>query len=594
MGPSKTEDEAGAPPCVQTPEESKPDVSAAGERDEQPQEIRIQTEKPAPEKLTGYKNSAPPTTDEKDTRLPVTVLSGFLGSGKTTTLTHLLTNTEGWRIALIVNDMAAVNVDALEVDAHITKQYDEQLQQSKNSPAQKKAKQSTSPTALSTASTAADLSTVSTAEASAAVQKAKVAPKTVALQNGCICCTLREDLVEQVAELTADGKYDYLIIESTGISEPIPVAQTFCHSLQELEQLAGGGGGAAHDHSHDGHSHDHSHSNSGEDGADKDKSGTKDKQLAVQAIELQKIARLDTMVTVVDAAEIWDVLGCLETIGESKWSKPETKGEGSTEGIDLNRNIADLLVDQIEFANVILLNKQDLLLEKTKILKAKNALPAPNSGHGLASYQSSPLEIVENLVKRLNPKAKVYWTEHGKTDPAHLLGTYLFDFTAAQSAAGWIQELSGGVHVPETEEYGISSVVFRANRPFHPKKLRDILNGFGHVSDHVPRPNVKVGLRTKQEKKTAYEKEQKTFHGVIRSKGTVWIANCIPYRLDWHSVGRQFTLLPGPLFSAAMEEAGFSKPGAAEGAERDEEEGPGAEAEGKKEAAGAATPGGTI
>eukprot|EP00392_Amoebophrya_sp_AT5.2_P015132 g15326.t1 len=476
-----------------------------------------------------------------DTRLPVTVLSGFLGSGKTTTLTHLLNNSDGVRIALIVNDMASLNVDALQVTNEMAK---EQLLRVKN-----EAKNKASSDVEGSAATAAP-----------AVQ----APKMVALQNGCICCTLREDLVEQVAELANGNKYDYLIIESTGISEPVPVAQTFCHSLEELAAMAG--------HSHD-HDHDHDHGDDQKEVEKKKEAGTDDnqedvemkqssdaaadaaaaqKKLAVQAIELQKIARLDTMVTVVDSCEVWDVLGCLETIGSSKWSKQETtdeKGEKKeVEGIDLERNIADLLVDQIEFANVILLNKKDLLLKKAREDAEKDKADT-------TACEQQNVNLLENLIRKLNPDAKIHWTEHGKICPKNVLGTKLFDFAKAQKSAGWLQELANdGNHTPETEEYGISSVVFRSTQPFHPRRLYDILNGFGRISDHVL-DNTKTNDASKQ-----------VFRGVIRSKGQVWLANCSAYRMDWHSVGRQFSMNPGQPFESAVEDAGYDPSDLFEGA----------------------------
>ncbi|CAD7946038.1 unnamed protein product, partial [Amoebophrya sp. A25] len=501
------------------------------------------------------KNSSPTsdaTTQQQDNdkRLPVTVLSGFLGSGKTTTLTHVLNNRAGLKIALIVNDMASVNVDSLAID-NVTK---DQMRKA-----------------------AAD------AEEKEKVQAQK--PKMVSLQNGCICCTLREDLVEQVSELAADNKYDYLIIESTGISEPVPVAQTFCHSLKELEEMAG--------HHHHDHNHDHEHADAAQGAGGKGKkSGEQDdkekgdvdmtdanaskgtatgeaedqeqqqqqqlseegqKKLAVQAIELQKIARLDTMVTVVDAAEIWDVLGSVESLKDSKWSKQEAANteEGS---IDLERTIVDLLVDQIEFANVILLNKKDVLLkdvvddgcgseESTGAGKTgDHRQDAVKKDDKNGQMKQKKVELIENLVQKLNPLARVYWTEHGKVEPTSILGTNLFDFEKASASAGWLQELANnGNHVPETEEYGISSVVFRACRPFVPSKLYKILNGFGRMSDHV----ADVVAAKKASKMSEAEEKNMVFKGVIRSKGQVWLANCAAYRMDWHSVGRQFSLNRG-------------------------------------------------
>ncbi|CAD7946204.1 unnamed protein product [Amoebophrya sp. A120] len=464
--------------------------------------------------------------NKQDTRLPVTVLSGFLGSGKTTTLTHLLNNNKGLKIALIVNDMASVNVDALEINKVVEGDKDT------SGAAQKKTGGATK------AAAGGDKKQTETNKTAK--------PKMVALQNGCICCTLREDLVEQVAELAKDNKYDYLIIESTGISEPVPVAQTFCHSLKELEQMAQAAG-----HHHDNHDHDHESV-----ATDQNQAAEDQKKLAVQAIELQNIAKLDTMVTVVDAAEIFDVLGSLDSLRDSKWSKSEAQQSNEDEGgMDLDRSIVDLLVDQIEFANVILLNKKDLLLQKNANPFAKKE--ETNTEENIVCGSDKVTQI-EALVKKLNPSANVYWTEHGKVDPEKLLGTNLFNFEVAQRSAGWLQELANdGHHVPETEEYGISSVVFRSKKPFVPTKLHAILNGFGRISELVKPPT--GGKDKKVVDETATQDEKQIFKGVIRSKGQIWLANACGYRMDWHSTGRQFSLNPGQPFDAAIKDAGFEQ-----------------------------------
>eukprot|EP00392_Amoebophrya_sp_AT5.2_P015131 g15325.t1 len=512
----------------------------------------------------------------KDARLPVTVLSGFLGSGKTTTLTHLLNNSDGVRIALIVNDMASLNVDALQVTNEMAR--DQLLKLKADAKKNKSAGKS-----------AAGENGASKGEA-ARTPAAAIAepPKMVALQNGCICCTLREDLVEQVAELANGNKYDYLIIESTGISEPVPVAQTFCHSLEELAQMAKGHhiheqtegreaeevGRAPGEGEHEKGDGARAEKAAAKGDADEKAAGSAEgnqgsvgetdahdaqaehtRKLAVQAIELQKIARLDTMVTVVDACEVWEVLSCLETIGNSKWSKPETSdenGKPKQEGLQLDRNIADLLVDQIEFANVILLNKRDLLLAKAQAEAAAGSL-ADDDAAVVEKLQQRHTALLEGLVRKLNPGAKVYWTDHGKICPKKVLGTSLFDFEAAQKSAGWQQELANdGHHTPETEEYGISSVVFRSNQPFHPERLHAILTGLGKIADHVEKNAcTSPGHREKVES----ESEKQVFKGVIRSKGHLWLANCCGYRMDWHSVGRQFSMKRGDPFDSAVREA---------------------------------------
>ena len=305
-------------------------------------------------------------------RLPVTVLSGFLGAGKTTVLSHILNNRENKKVAVIVNDMSEINIDASMVNNEVSLNHSEE--------------------------------------------------KLVEMSNGCICCTLREDLLLEVNKLAKDKKFDYLVIESTGISEPLPVAETFTFADEK-------------------------------------------------GVSLSDVARLDTMVTVVDAFNF------LKDYDDAKY----LQDTGESLGEDDERSVADLLVDQVEFSDVILISKIDLV-------------------------DQSDLHKLKGILRSLNTTAKIIPITKGQVEIDDVLNTGLFNFDKAQEAPGWLKEMRGD-HTPETEEYGISSFTFVARRPFYPDKFYE----FVHNTNK--------------------------FGKLIRSKGYFWLGSRLEYAGQWSQAG---------------------------------------------------------
>lgn len=404
-------------------------------------------------------------TEFKRPPIPVTILSGFLGSGKTTLLEKILTSPHGMKIAIIINDMSELNVDATLIQSHSVSNKEEKL---------------------------------------------------IQLQNGCICCTLRGDLLEELVGFFENYDFDYIIIESTGIAEPMQVAETFSTEFsQTLLETPGG--------------------------------VTQDEEVLLKKVldlgGLEKITKIDTCVTVVDALNFLSNVETTQFLS-NRWGD---NGQGESE-----RTVTDLMVDQIEFSDVIIINKISRI-KKKKLIK------------------------IEKMIENLNPVAKILRADYCDIPIKEILNTGLYDFEKASSSAGWLQSInemsmrdgfgdktkSVLTPKPETEEYGVNNFVYNSRRPFHPERLYNTLKDKFFIIEQTPMADVEQDEydgddieeqnihktndddQELSEKEFLKNKESSPFGPLLRSKGFFWLATRHIMRGEWSSAGPMLTLKGG-------------------------------------------------